>query len=102
MRLTDRQLDSLLAEGKLSGPESDRILEDVLQRTARGARWRLWLPLSAGLGLASAGAALLLLNPFGGGAPSGFTARGGGDRAPAADLQVACLGGSLSACPRGS
>jgi hypothetical protein len=106
MGLSDRDIDALLAQGRLSGPEADRILEHVLDRTARGGTTRrLWWPLTAGFGLAAATAALLLIGPMAQREGEGFTPRGGAAGAtglPATDLDVACLGASLTACPRGS
>lgn len=106
MRLSDRQIDSLLARGDLSGPESDRILEQVLARRARGSGWRrVWIALGAGLSLAAAAAGVVLVGR-GNGRPDGtsgqFAARGAAMNGAVADLQAACIGGSLTACPRGA
>jgi hypothetical protein len=100
---SDEQLDALLSQGRLSGPERDRILKTVLERSAaaRPARWSRWL-LGGTVALAAAGAAGVLLIPRLQREPAGFTARG---NAPAgADIQIdlGCVDGSLERCPAGS
>jgi hypothetical protein len=100
MGLSDRRIDALLAKGGLSGPESDRVLEEVLARRARRPLWRrLWAQLVAGLTLATGTALILLGGSLTSTRIGTFVARGGGE-APAADLEVTCVGGSLGACPR--
>src|SRR5204862_6442507 len=90
--------DALLAQGGLAGPEADRILEDVAAQHARPARRRLWPALAAGFGVTAAAAAVVLVvGPFRG---SGFAPRGAAGEPVA--VEVACLGGSLTACPRGA
>jgi hypothetical protein len=98
--LSDRQIDALLARGDLSGPESDRILETVLARRAHRPLWRRLLAPVGGLTLATAAALLLVAGPFGRGNTPEFAARGTGVGTD--DLDVACDGGTRSACPRGS
>ena len=89
----------LLARGELAGPEADRILEAVLSRHAHRP-WRgLRFAVPAGLGLAAAVAAVLVIAPLGD-RREGFTARGAHLDGPA--IEVACLGHSLAACPRGA
>jgi hypothetical protein len=97
---SDRQLDSLLARGDLSGPESDRILETVLARRARRPLWRRLLIPVGGLTLATVASLLFVVGPLRDAGSSGFAARGGGTGPD--DLDVACLNGSRSSCPKGA
>jgi hypothetical protein len=68
---SDQELDSLLAQGRLSGPARDRIFDAVVAANRPAPRWRrllLWaLPLSTVAALL-----LLILRP------SEFRARGAG------------------------
>jgi hypothetical protein len=97
------QLEHLLAGGRLSGRQKERILDRVLDRSApaqRRVRWAFLLATAGGL--ATAAAALFAL---GRGQPAGvqgqLAARGAADPgAPAVEL--VCLGGSLAGCPIGS
>jgi hypothetical protein len=98
MRPSDRHIDALLARGGLSGPEADRVLEAVLARRARRSWLRPWLAVGTGLGLAAA-AVVLVIAPFRAG-PAGFAPRGAG--VEGAVVEVACLGHSVAACPRGT
>jgi hypothetical protein len=98
MQPSDREIDALLARGGLAGPESDRILDEVLARRARRPWWRLGLTLGAGLGLLATAAAGLVIGLRPG--SSGFTPRGAAISGPA--VEVVCLGGSLAACPAGA
>jgi hypothetical protein len=95
VRRSDRHIDALLGQGELSGPEADRILQAVLARRSRRS-WRRWFTLGAGLTLAAAAAVVLVVAPHHDGfAPRGATVAG-------AAVEVACLGHSLAACPRGA
>jgi hypothetical protein len=91
----DRKLDYLLAQGRLPGPEKERIKDALLaqarpqQRSAR--RWVL-AALAGGLAV---GVGAFLLVPR----MESFSVKGGGGRA---QLEVECLGGSPDACPVGS
>jgi hypothetical protein len=99
--LSDRQIDSLLARGDLSGAESDRILENVLNRRAHRPLWRrLLVPAGGSLTLATAAVLLLVAGPWSGRKTEEFSARGTGVAHD--DLDVACMNGSRFACPRGS
>lgn len=92
-----RQLDRLLADGGVSGPEADAILDRVLATVAReeprrSSRVIYWV----GAGLAAAAAAFVVLSPRA--LPAGeLTARGTGAAGPT--LQVSCSAGELGACP---
>jgi hypothetical protein len=61
---------------------------------------RFWAPFTAALLLAVATTLVLRRGPHEDRA--GVAAPGGGASGPASDLNVGCLGGSLSACPRGA
>jgi hypothetical protein len=92
------QLDRLLADGELGGPEADAIFDRVYAAVASAerARWpaRSWL-LGGGL---SAAAAVLLMLVWPGRHPAGeLTARGSDRYAPT--LEATCSEGSLAACP---
>ena len=92
---TRRELDRLLARGRLSGPDRDRILSEVQRRTLRHTSPTKYLLIAGPLALA-AGLAFLIR-------PSGLTpsyaAKGGATDAP---VEVGCSDGELAACPRGS
>jgi hypothetical protein len=95
---TTHQLDRLLADGELSGPEADAIFDRVYASVARDERVR-W-PLRAVLlgGGLSAAAALLVMLARPVGDPVGeLTARGSVAFAPT--LEATCTDGTLSACP---
>ena len=113
MGLSDDDLDRLLARGGLGGPARERIFEKVAAAVTTEApsrapaverrpawsprRWLLTLAVAAG----GAAAALVLVVPPGersGG--DGWTARGAAR--PAVALDVACLEGTMQACPTGS
>jgi hypothetical protein len=98
-----RDIDFALAGGGLSGPEKERILAKVLAQLARRSWWRgrLALALGGGLSLAAVSAVVLLVATPGAQHASRFTARGQ-TVAAAADLEVDCLGASLTACPSGA
>jgi hypothetical protein len=99
---SDEQLDALLSRGRLSGPERDRILKTVLDRSAapRPARWSRWL-LGGTVALAAAGTAGVLLLPRLAPEPSGLTARGGGAPGAGVEIELGCVEGSLDRCPVG-
>src|SRR4051812_14017539 len=95
--LSRDELDRLLARGRLSGPRRDRIFESVEKRLhPMRAVLRSRFTMVAGP-LALAAAVALVLKPSA--SPQhGFAPKGG----RATTVQVDCLGGALSACPRGS
>jgi hypothetical protein len=98
----DRDLDFLLAQGRLPGPVKERIKDQLLasvRAEEQPARRRvgLWAGWAAGAATALAlGAFLLLprLRP-----DDGFSAKSAGGGSP---LEVQCLGASPAACPLGS
>jgi hypothetical protein len=92
MAESDDELDALLARGKLSGPERDRMFERLAAGAAPPRRrwWRLAVPLG---GLATAAVVLLVL--FVG--RDGFRERG--ERG--ALLEVGCRDGARDRCPAG-
>jgi hypothetical protein len=95
---TTRQLDRLLADGGVSGPEADAILDRVLATVARSEPRRSRRPVywaAAGVAAIAAGA-LLMIVPA---APpaGGFVARGITSSAPT--LRVSCSAGELGSCP---
>ena len=101
---SDDELDRLLSRGRLGQARKRRMLRDVLASVqasevpARRFRWR-WpslavLSLSGGLA-----AAAFWARPFAE-APSALREKGPPAGAPV--IAMACLGGSLGACPPGS
>ena len=94
---TARRMDRLLARGKLSGPESDAILErvlDTLDREERGKVRAMPRRYWAGAALAAAAAVLIGINlPRD---PGRVHTPESGDLP---GLRVSCEGGELSACP---
>jgi hypothetical protein len=97
-RLADSELDQLLARGRLSGIEYDRIEERVLERVRPERQKRWWFALAP----ATAAASLLGVWLLGGNVePSDrFTAKGGGD-APQAVIDVGCEGPQPHVCRLG-
>jgi hypothetical protein len=95
--ISRNELDRLLARGRLSGPRRDRIFESVERRVHPiGAVVRSRFVMIAGpLVLAAAVALVLKPAAF---RRDEFASKGG----PATTVQIDCLGGTLSACPRGS
>ena len=100
---TARDMDRLLAGGKLSGPEADAILdrihatlerEEKRQRPVRAIRY--W----AGAALAAAAAALLVVYLPRGPGEQGGDENEEGELGP--KLAVRCSGGTLEACPKSS
>jgi hypothetical protein len=100
----DDQIDALLSGGRLSGPEREQILKTVIDRTA-GARWR-WprLLLASTTVLAAAAATMFVLLPRLRPEPAPeFAARGAMPATGTSiQIEVACLEGSLEACPPGA
>jgi hypothetical protein len=91
------KIDDLLARGRLSGPRRERIFEEVDRRVRGGlrARSKFWIvagPLALAAGLA------ILLRSQGDGRPEPYAAKG----TSGSTLELACSGGELSSCPRGS
>jgi hypothetical protein len=85
--------DELLAQGRLSGPARDRILDAALAASRPAARpvWQRVLVWAAPLTVA----AVVLFMAF---RPSEFRPRGGAG----AVLDVGCRDGTLAACPAGT
>jgi hypothetical protein len=98
---SDDDLDALLAGGRLSGPARDRIFDkvaaEVAQESRPRARRRVWTVAM----VAAGAAAVLIVAPrlMTTRTPDGFRAKGG---APGLQLDVACTGGTLGACPQGA
>jgi hypothetical protein len=93
----DDEIDQLLARGRLSGPQRERIFDrlyESVRPAGMGVRSRL---LFIATPLAVAAAIVLVLRSSSVTAPS-FTAKGH----RASRVEVVCSGGPLSACPRGS
>ncbi|HEX6272801.1 MAG TPA: hypothetical protein VFZ53_07175 [Polyangiaceae bacterium] len=86
---SDTELDQLLARGRLSGAEYDRIEARVLEGVRPESRRRWWFALAPVMAAAS----LLGVWLLGAGAPKrdAFTAKGGGEPVPAA-IDVGCEG----------
>jgi hypothetical protein len=87
-------LDDLLARGRLSGPRRERIFDEVDRRVRRPRVSRIAL-MAAPLALA-AGLAVFLRPPSGG--PHHYASKGTAQ----SHVEIACSGGDLSHCPRGS
>lgn len=102
MRRSDEEIQGLLARGQLGGPGRDRILERVVDATAkrepRTGGWRAWI---LGLALCASGtvAVVLIRQPHTD--SGGFTAKEGANTGPGL-LDLGCVGGSSAACPVGS
>jgi hypothetical protein len=93
----DRQLDRLLARGRLARPEQERILEAVLAASAPKPRpRRLWLalPALASLALAAGVVALVLRAP--GSSDPAATSPSPHATDPAGELRVRGAGGAPS------
>jgi hypothetical protein len=89
-------LDRLLARGRLSGPQRDRVLEKVLAKTSRPRGLRLkHVALAAPL---AAVAAVLILVGVRQREHADFSVKGGGGSV----VEASCSNGPLSACPVGS
>jgi hypothetical protein len=88
----DRRLDFLLAQGRLPGPEKERIKDRLLATRGRGRRAWLMGLLAGGLAV---GVGALLLMPR----MDGFSVKGGGGQA---QIEVECLGGESDRCPVGA
>lgn len=99
---SDERLDALLAQGRLSGPERDRILKGVLDQSVARRRAPVfrWL-LGGTMALVAAGAAGVLLIPRMQKEPAGFAVRGAG-QAVGVQIDLGCLEGTLERCPVGS
>jgi hypothetical protein len=97
------EIDYLLSRGLLGTRRKESVLRRVLARVSprpSAFRGRWWLWLGSGATAALAGAAVLLIALHGpGSGPAELRAKGTGG-APVIDL--ACLGSSAGACPRGS
>ena len=96
MRPDDQELDHLLAKGRLSGAEKERILDNVLAAHARPSFWRRLVQPSGPVfrvlvGSAAALALIVVLLPRPTGNPSGFQAKGD-DASTTAFVEAACAG----------
>jgi hypothetical protein len=89
-------LDRLLARGRLSGPQRDRVLEKVLAKTTRPRGLRLkHVALAAPLAAVAAVLILVGLRPP---EHAEFSVKGRGGSM----VEASCSNGPLSACPVGS
>ena len=97
-RFPDSELDQLLARGRLSGGQYDRIEERVLAGVRPERRQRWWFVLAP----AAAAASLLGVWLLGKGVPGsdGFTPKGGGNTALAV-IDVGCEGPEPHVCKLG-
>src|SRR5262245_10753184 len=95
MKPSDRDIDTLLARGRLGGPGRDAVLEHVLAKTAPRRRPAVLVWGSALLATAAVGAVVAMVA-----LPERLRPKGAGP-APAR-LDLACAGGSLAACPTGA
>jgi hypothetical protein len=96
------QLDELLAQGHLGGPQYDRILDRVLEQTAPRRSWwrrrRMTAALLPGLALASAlGAWLMLARP----AVEHFAPKGTAWAPLAGAVEIGCAPSGGHVCPAG-
>lgn len=100
---SDEDLDALLAGGRLSGPARDRIFDKVAAEVAREARPRARRRVWTFAMVAAGAAAILIVAPrlMTTQPADGFRAKGG-PGAAAMQLDVACIGGTLAACPQGA
>jgi len=106
--MIDSDLDNLLARGRLSGAERERVLANVLDQTSPrfSARSRAARSGAIALGGLAAAAALALFvhgksNIIKGDRADGsFAARGAAT--DGVRVEAACTGGPLAACPSGS
>jgi len=97
-RGADSEFDQLLARGRLSGSQYDRIEERVLERVRPERRQRWWFALAPATAAASLlGVWLLGRNVE---APDAFTAKGGGD-SPRTVIDVGCEGQRPHVCRLG-
>ena len=102
--MKDSELDALLARGALSGPERERLLENVLDHVGSPRRG-LGAKTAFAILLPAAAAAVVW---FGGSrwrakpqeSDGAYEARGAA--AQTVKVDAACTGGPLLACPRGS
>jgi hypothetical protein len=101
----DDDLDALLGAGRMTGPASDRVFERVAAEVAREplppSRPRSRRPVWTIAAVAAGAAAMLVVAPrlISGTAPR---ERAKGGQAAALELDVACAGGTLAACPQGA
>lgn len=100
---TARDLDRILAEGDLSGPEADAILERVLADVRRDDRRRRprvvrYWPAAAGAVLAAAAAMFLVVRGGLTGTP-GVGPRQLEEGTLGAKIEIRCANGTLAACP---
>jgi hypothetical protein len=98
----DRDVDFLLAQGRMPGPEKERIKDQLLamvraEEQPSRRRVGLWAGWAAGAATALALGAFLLLPRLSD--DGGFSRKSGGGGSP---LEVQCLGASPAACPAGS
>jgi hypothetical protein len=101
---TANQLDRLLADGELSGPEADAIFDRVYANVAAAerpgtSRRATYAALWFGAGAAACIASLVTFRSPGP-ESTALTARGTNDGAPV--LAVRCADGTLGACPKSS
>src|SRR5262245_44928921 len=103
--LSDDEVDTLLAQGRLGGAAKDRVFEGALRDAGvtgapRRARWRR-LSLAAAASLAVGAAALIVVPRL---SRDDGALRAKGAPGAALEFEVACdpaQGGALDACPAG-
>jgi hypothetical protein len=100
---TDEEIDVLLGQGRVPPSVKDRVFDRMIADLARQEpRRRARAPLLVGFFAVAGVAAVLLLVPRS--FDSGFRRKGPGPEglAAAIPVQLACVGGTLAACPVGA
>jgi hypothetical protein len=99
----DRDLDALLGGGRLGGPDRDRIFDHIAAEVAREPRPRsrrkVWKVAIVAAGAAAGLVVLAVREPT----RTAESVRAKGDQRPGVvQLGVACIEGTLEACPQGA